>query len=264
MCKFRTLRAEEIDIRVGNIISSEKGVFSTYLLYKDARVDMNILDETVGSFNWKKFYSRDNQNCTVSIYDEEKHEWISKEDTGTESYTEKEKGLASDSFKRACVCWGIGRELYTAPNIFIPLAAEDYTRKGDKITPKVKLSVKEIEYDENKNIVKLVIVDDKGKVRFNNEQHKKTTQPVATKPEEKVDNAGTREVFIQLINKKIDELIACGVDIFFDEKASKFVKEKAQIENIDIEQLDNDALNRLSNVLVRLVEIKKSTHEKAN
>ena len=115
MEKFRVLRAEEIDCRVSQIASN----YCTLLLYKDARVDMNILDETVGCMNWKKSYLRDNANCVVSIYDEEKKEWVSKEDTGTESFSEAEKGLASDSFKRSCFNWGIGRELYTAPSILL-------------------------------------------------------------------------------------------------------------------------------------------------
>lgn len=67
---------------------------------------MNILDEEVGQENWQRSHSRDNANCTVSIWDDSKKQWISKEDTGTESNTEKEKGLASDSFKRACFNWG--------------------------------------------------------------------------------------------------------------------------------------------------------------
>ena len=117
--KFRPLREDEIDVRVAQI--SEKG--AQLLLYKDARCDMNILDETVGAMNWQRQHSRDNANCTVSIWDTERGMWISKEDTGTESNTEKEKGLASDSFKRACVNWGIGRELYTSP--FIWVRAED-------------------------------------------------------------------------------------------------------------------------------------------
>ena len=114
--KFRLLKASEIDCRIATV--SQKGV--SVLLYKDARVDQNILDETVGPMNWQRSHSRDNANCTVSLWDDEKKQWISKEDTGTESYTEKEKGLASDSFKRACFSWGIGRELYTAPFIWIP------------------------------------------------------------------------------------------------------------------------------------------------
>lgn len=117
--EFRKLKADEIECRIGTI--SDKGL--SLLLYKDARVDMNLLDETVGPMNWKREHTRDNQNCIVSIYDTDKKEWVSKEDTGTQSMTEKEKGLASDSFKRACFCWGIGRELYTAP--FIWVKAED-------------------------------------------------------------------------------------------------------------------------------------------
>lgn len=100
--EFRDLRADEIDVRVQSVIQN-KGVI--LLLYKDARVDQTILDETVGNMNWKKKYTRDNANCIVEIYDDKKNEWISKEDTGTESNTEKEKGLASDSFKRACFNW---------------------------------------------------------------------------------------------------------------------------------------------------------------
>lgn len=116
MCKFRDLRAEEIETRVQSV--KQNGL--VLLLYKDARCDQNILDETVGSLNWQRHHSRDNANCTVSIWDEKKGQWIEKEDTGTESNTEAEKGLASDSFKRACFNWGIGRELYTAPFIWIP------------------------------------------------------------------------------------------------------------------------------------------------
>jgi hypothetical protein len=116
MNMFRTLRADEIDCRIAQI--KENGL--SLLLYKDARCDQNILDETVGPMFWKREHTRDNRNCIVSIWSEELKQWISKEDTGTESNTEKEKGLASDSFKRACFNWGIGRELYTAPFIWVP------------------------------------------------------------------------------------------------------------------------------------------------
>lgn len=115
MAMFRDLRADEIECRVAQ--AKQNGV--ALLLYKDARCDQNILDETVGAMNWQRFHGRENANCTVTIWDKEKGQWIGKEDTGTESNTEKEKGLASDSFKRACFNWGIGRELYTAPFIWI-------------------------------------------------------------------------------------------------------------------------------------------------
>ncbi|WP_338630721.1 hypothetical protein [Clostridium baratii] len=114
--KFRKLRADEIEVRVARV--TDNGV--QLLLYKDARCDMNILDETVGPMDWKREHTRNNANCIVSIWDKDKEQWISKEDTGTESFTQKEKGQASDSFKRACFNWGIGRELYTAPFIWVP------------------------------------------------------------------------------------------------------------------------------------------------
>ena len=117
---FRKLRADEIECRIGQIkIVGDEPVGLSLLLYKDARCDMSILDETVGKLNWKREHVRDNKNCIVSVYDEDKGQWVSKEDVGVESNTEAEKGLASDSFKRACVNWGIGRELYTAPFIWV-------------------------------------------------------------------------------------------------------------------------------------------------
>ena len=145
--KFRTLKESEIDVRVATV--TEKGV--SLLLYKDARCDMNILDEAVGPMNWQRSHTRDNANCIVSIWDKDKKQWISKEDTGTESFTEKEKGQASDSFKRACVNWGIGRELYTSP--FIWIAAKDCNIKpkgNGKFTCMDRFKVKEIAYEENR------------------------------------------------------------------------------------------------------------------
>lgn len=117
MIQFRPLRADEIECRVSTV--SEKG--ASVLLYKTARTDMDLLDETVGPMNWKRSHQIIDGNlyCTIEIWDAEKQQWISKQDVGTESNTEKEKGQASDSFKRAGFCWGIGRELYTGPFIWI-------------------------------------------------------------------------------------------------------------------------------------------------
>lgn len=158
--EFRKLRADEIDCRIGTI--SEKGL--SLLLYKDARCDMNVLDETVGPLNWKREHTRENRNCIVSIWDSEKKEWISKEDTGTESNTEAEKGLASDSFKRACVNWGIGRELYTAP--FIWVKAEDCSITdgyNGKKKCNDKFIVTKLNYKENGDIDGLAIMNTKNK-----------------------------------------------------------------------------------------------------
>lgn len=168
---FRTLRADEIDCRVSQIATN----YCMLLLYKDARADMDVLDETVGPMRWKREHLRDNANCRVSIYDDDIKEWVSKEDTGTESFSEAEKGLASDSFKRACVNWGIGRELYTAPTIFI-LPNKDMIPKGKdkefyenekgKIETKTRFWVEYIDYDNNRNIQNLIIRDNKNHIRF--------------------------------------------------------------------------------------------------
>lgn len=153
---FRTLRADEIDCRVSQI--SENGV--AILLYKDARCDMNLLDETVGCMNWIRSHSRENANCTVGIWDEDKEQWIMKEDTGTESNTEAQKGLASDSFKRACFNWGIGRELYTAPFIWIP-AKSCNIKEGRNGRPACydKFKVTKIEYNDSREIVALEVTN---------------------------------------------------------------------------------------------------------
>lgn len=144
---FRDLKADEIECRP----TSVKETGCSLVLYKDARVDANILDETVGAMNWQRHHLRDNANCIISIWDSEKSQWIEKEDTGAESNAQKEKGLASDSFKRSGFQWGIGRELYTSPFIWI--------KKADIKDAKYdKFSVKTITI-ENKVITSLVIVN---------------------------------------------------------------------------------------------------------
>lgn len=152
---FRLLKAEEIECRPATV--TEKGV--SLLLYKDSRVDQNILDDTVGPMNWQRRHSRENANCEVGIYDKEKDQWIWKEDTGTESYTEKEKGLASDSFKRACFNWGIGRELYTAPFIWINKNDCKLVEKNGKMTTYDHFTLRDIQYDGDR-ISALEIVND--------------------------------------------------------------------------------------------------------
>jgi hypothetical protein len=154
MCKFRDLKADEIECRV----QSTKDNGLVLLLYKDARVDMNILDETVGSSNWQRehYECKGNLFCRVGINVDYqvpgKERWVFKSDCGTESNTEAQKGEASDSFKRACFNWGIGRELYTAP--FIWITADKCNIRDKKcydkfIVEKIKI--------ENKQVVALAI-----------------------------------------------------------------------------------------------------------
>lgn len=155
---FRLLKADEIECRVATV--KENGV--SLLLYKDARVDQNILDETVGNMHWQRKHEIIGGNlfCSVGIFYNELDEWVWKQDVGTESYTEKEKGQASDAFKRACFNWGIGRELYTAPFIWVTDA--DIKGKDGKYTTYDRFEVKEIGYTDKK-ITKLSIVNAKSR-----------------------------------------------------------------------------------------------------
>lgn len=145
--EFRKLKESEIECRVQSVTAT--GLI--LLLYKDARCDMNILDETVGTMNWKRDHVLINGNlfCNVSIFDKTKSQWVHKQDVGTESNTEKEKGQASDSFKRACFNWGIGRELYTAPFIWIKAADCNIKDNKGRKACNDKFVVEKIAYDGN-------------------------------------------------------------------------------------------------------------------
>ncbi len=169
----KPLGVDQIDFRIQSI---NKGGYATILAYKDARVDMQRLDDVVGPLNWERRHLRDNHNCIVSIWDKERSEWVSKEDTGTESQTEAQKGLASDSFKRSCFNWGIGRELYDYPLIQIKLNADankpqngEWYMQGDKPRQGWGLKLKEwawySEFEGN-NISFLAARDDHNKTRF--------------------------------------------------------------------------------------------------
>lgn len=171
---FRTLSESEIECRIATVKSS--GI--TLLLYKDARCDMNILDESLGPENWQRTHELINGNlfCNVGINVNYKEEglspvWVWKQDVGTESYTEKEKGQASDSFKRACFNWGIGRELYTAPFIWIPSDKCEIKESGKRgtngnhiLTCYDRFYVEQIICEE-KRIVALSIKNEKSKDR---------------------------------------------------------------------------------------------------
>ena len=155
---FRDLTAEDIEVRMQSVkynkdYPERSGVI--LLLYKNARVDMNILDETVGAENWQRehYECKGNLFCRVGIKTD--GGWVYKSDCGTESNTEAQKGEASDSFKRACFNWGIGRELYTSP--FIWVSAEN-CKIDDKGKCWDKFEVEKIRI-ENKRITGLSIVN---------------------------------------------------------------------------------------------------------
>ena len=166
---IRLLKADEIECRIAMI--NEKGL--SLLLYKDARVDQRILDETFGAFGWKRSHQCIDGNlyCTVEVFDKETMQWIAKQDVGTMGYTEKEKSQASDSFKRACFNWGIGRELYSAPFIWIPAGKTSIEMKEGSNREKryycnERFSVVSIEYNSEREISGLVISNEKGLIVY--------------------------------------------------------------------------------------------------
>lgn len=242
--EFRNLYADEIECRVA---TCTKGGCSV-LLYKDARVDQRLLDEVVGPMNWQRHHSRENANCTVAIWDETKKQWIEKEDTGKESFTEAEKGLASDSFKRACFNWGIGRSLYTAPFIWITDATMEPKQNGPGYTTKDRFEVSQIGYDENNNINHLIIRNSKSKkvVWSTGTKAEPKAEPKAeTKPEVKEEaREKTEEQMMATGKEKINQVQvkalkeACKNHNVQEDKILRLYKVKA-IEDLTVNQLSN-------------------------
>ena len=179
--KIRNLNPEEIECRVGIVI--EQGI--TLLLYKNARVDQTILDEVFGIYGWQRRHNMIGNElyCILSIWDDEKQQWVQKEDVGTESDYEKAKGAASDSFKRACFNIGIGRELYSAPFIYIPINKVQVGDKNGKKYVKDRFSVKNIHTTADKTITDLEIVNQRSETVYSY-QVAQTASVQVTKPDD--------------------------------------------------------------------------------
>lgn len=257
MEEIRLLGKEDIDVRVAQTNTYNNNgslvVKVTLLLYKNARVDMKILDELFTSMGWKRTHRLigDRLYCQVEVWDAEKKEWICKEDVGVESNTEAEKGQASDSFKRACVNWGIGRELYSAPRIVVELNEKEYTKdQQGKIRVWATFSVKSIGYDtKTRTITSLEIEDRLGHVRFSmgtQEQPAATTEPSkAVKARRK---AADREIQ-EYTPIPADQYWKC-VEAFANGKTSKSGKDYRttwiELTHAGMEQIakfDNDVAN---------------------
>ena len=195
--KFRDLTANEIECRIAQI----KANGLSLLLYKDARCDMKILDETVGAENWERDHKelKSNIYCGISIYDEIKNSWVTKWDCGAESYTEKEKGEASDSFKRAGFNWGIGRELYSSPFIWIPSAKCNIADSNGKKVCYDKFEVSYIEI-KNKEIVALKIINKTSGIEcFNWNKNGQIRQEIAK--DEIVSDEQAKLIYKALVKK---------------------------------------------------------------
>lgn len=170
------LTEKDIECRVQSVSRAKTGrVGAVLLLYKDARVDMRILDQVFGPGNWQRTHEVINGNlfCNIDIWDAEKRAWVRKQDVGVESNTEKEKGQASDAFKRAGFNVGIGRELYTGPFIYVELADNEFYSEGQngrkevlKCYSNTRFTVTHVAYNDRREICELVIADRNGNVRF--------------------------------------------------------------------------------------------------
>lgn len=221
--KFPLLNKDQIEVRVGQV--SQKGC--TLLLYKTSRTDAEILDKVVGQGNWqKRFYTLQGVGvgdsvraivvCSVGIYDEDKHEWIWKDDSGTESQVEQDKGVCSDAFKRASggSCWGIGRELYYTGFIFAKVHTQQKSNgKGYELTDRfMNFEVKEISWHENPLSLKtLVIVDNNGNVVFSKGSTEKVSQVVNKPTQTRQYEKGTVEEITKGLGDTFDVVDDDGV-----------------------------------------------------
>src|SRR5574344_569845 len=236
--EIRLLTKDDIEVKVKKV--SKDGAF--LLLYKTARDDMAILDETYGSENWQNDYKeiKCNRYCGIGIYSKEKNEWIWKWDCGIESREDDEgnqkKGEASDAFKRAGFKVGIGRELYSAPSIYIKQETEldgKFYKLKDKFA---KFFVKDIQFNENKEITKLVIVDRHGVQVFPiNNNPTPPPEPKKEEPKEDVEKIKKNQITLE------NALKTSTLDM---KKVNAWVKAKTKKE-IDPAKLDDKTFNEL-------------------
>lgn len=194
--EYEFLNASEISCRVRQI--SEKGL--SLLLYVTSRDGQKRLDEKYGPLGWQDRYEVIDGElyCIISAWDKEKQMWISKEDVGTASYTAKEKGRASDAFKRACVKHGIGRELYTAPFIWISASSCNInTDKDGRLTTKDKFFVNTITYSSDGKINELEIVNQDMVIVYKQYPSQQIDDVKYKVLKQKLDEAGVSEKEIE-------------------------------------------------------------------
>lgn len=248
---FRPLFADEIDVRVHQVVEGGGKIKAALLLYKNARVDMDMLDEHFGCLGWQREHTfKEGKNyCKVSVFDTKTSRWVSKEDVGTESNTEETKGEASDAFKRACVNFGIGRELYTAPSISIELEQNEATQGGTTKNNKplyrvpgwLRFRVSYIEYDDKRNICDLTIVDNNGRVRYSLKGAHPATPPMGAKPKYERKKITTDDL--------MDERYLKGLCDFLHKKAQG--KKLADV-IVQYYDCDSESISNITNEFLRI------------
>lgn len=234
--RFRDLTASEVECRVSTV--RDTGV--QLLIYKDARVDMNVLDETVGAANWEKDAEVINGNLygIIRIWDPDKGQWITKKACGVESKTEKEKGEDSDALKRAGFAWGIGRELYTSPFIWINSEHCELVKGNNGLICKTYFSVSEMTV-ENKTITHLVITNkDTGEVVYSFDAHEGGDAKNEPKQEKSAKPKTEVKVISDAQKKTIESMYSAG-QIEKMMKNPKLAYAKGNLANIKVSDASN-------------------------
>lgn len=241
--EFPLLNANDIEVRVQNV---KPGSGFSLLLYKTARTDAKYLDLIVGAYNWQdKYYVlNDTLYCSIGIYCEERKEWVWKDDCGSETQVEKEKGQSSDAYKRAGFRWGIGRELYTAPFIWVS--------ESEKDNSKGNYEVKSISYDDNKEIKTLEIINSRTKeVVYSYGVAKKSqkSQEQTLTEDYKEKTKATATMFDpHTISKEHLSVIVGAYNSYSEERKARFMNYLKQEYGVAIfeELTDKDAIDVIS------------------
>lgn len=250
--KIRCLKPEEIEIRVQQV--TEKG--AQLLLYKDSRCDKRILDETFGIFGWKDRYEeiKGNLFCTISIYDDEKQQWIDKCDCGTESFSEKEKGEASDAFKRAGFNVGIGRELYTRIFYFASVPTKKNDKgKYDLANKYEKFTVAEmLTNEETEKIEKIKIADSNGNIVFSYGYPKTSTKAETKKVDKPIEMIDANQIkVIHTLFTKIEKSESQVFKNFTNDKAKENVYNQYKVKSS--KELTKENANKMIELLKKKV-----------
>ncbi|MDE6940875.1 MAG: hypothetical protein K2P40_08050 [Lachnospiraceae bacterium] len=245
--EIRLLNADEIECRIAVI--NERGL--SLLLYKDARVDQRILDETFGMFGWKRSHQCIDGNlyCTVEILDRETGEWIAKQDVGTTGYAEKEKSQASDSFKRACFNWGIGRELYSAPFIWIPASKVQIQKKDNKFYCSESFHVLSITYSESREIAGLRLASDKGGTIFEWVVKERKPDSKKTASGEKSQNEPAKKGTVKKKSLSNTQIKGLETELQRTGVAMEAVQQRYHVD--DPMQMSEETYNKVMNALSR-------------
>lgn len=261
----KPLSIDQVEFRVQSV--STKG-YVTLLAFKTARTDMDRLDEVFGVMGWQRRHTRDNHNCIISIWDEKNKQWVEKEDTGTESFSDKEKGLASDSFKRAGFNWSIGRELYNYPKMFLQLYPDEFklvkkkTPQGEKEIAQTTFAFDldkwtwELDITDDGKVTSLVGKDGKGRLRYdsrrefngipkdNNQQPSNPPQQQTAKPQQQPKK--------EPANKTVSGKPKMSDEVF--QQAMKSVKIDVLTKALTKYDLTND---QMGNISLRIEELKE-------